>query len=72
MLDVSWTVWTVNPVALVLSMLVIVAIPLGVLRLVFSIGKWKTRMGISPTMATVRSRVSAKPCSERESKLRRT
>jgi hypothetical protein len=39
---------TVNPLALVLSMLVIVTILLGTLRLVFSIGNWKTRMGFLP------------------------
>ena len=60
MLDMSLAAWTVNPLALVLSMLVTVAIALGVLRLVFSIGKWKTKMGILPGVNTLRRRVSAK------------
>jgi hypothetical protein len=36
----------VELLALALSVLVIAAVLLGVLRLVFSIGNWKTRMGI--------------------------
>ena len=44
----------VNPLALVLSILMIVAIPAGVLRLVFSIGNWKTRMGFLPRFKSVR------------------
>src|SRR5688572_11184023 len=39
---------TFNSLAIVLSILMILAIPLGVLRLVFSIGNWKTRMGFLP------------------------
>jgi hypothetical protein len=60
MLDMSLAAWTVNPLALVLSMLVTVAIALGVLRLVFSIGKWKKKMGILPGVNILRRRVSAK------------
>ena len=71
MLDLSWAVWSANLVGLVLSLLVVVAIPLGVVRLVFSIGRWKTRIGISPSIMTARGRARAKPCSERESRLRR-
>ena len=70
MLDMSLAAWTVNPLALVLSMLVTVAIALGVLRLVFSIGKWKKSMGILPSITIVRSRASAKPRSEGECRLR--
>jgi hypothetical protein len=44
----------VNPLAFVLSMLVIAVIPLRALRLVFSIGNWKTRMGILPRFKSVR------------------
>ncbi len=48
---------TVNPPAVVLSMLVIATILLGTLRLVFSIGNWKTRMGILTRLKTARRRV---------------
>ena len=44
----------VNPLAFVLSMLLVAAIFLGVLRLVFSIGNWKTRMGFLPKFKSVR------------------
>ena len=57
MLDRISGFFAVDPLALVLSMLVIAAIPLGVLRLVFSIGNWKTRMGILPGIKTARRRV---------------
>jgi hypothetical protein len=49
---------TFNPLVPVLSILMIVAIPLGVLRLVFSIGNWKTRMGFLPRFESARCRVS--------------
>ena len=68
MLDASLATWTANPLALVFSMLVSVAIALGILRLVFSIGKWKTSMGILPSIRTARSRASAKCCSAPESR----
>ena len=45
---------TVEILALALSMLVIAAVLLGVLRFVFSIGNWKTRMGILREFKTAR------------------
>ena len=48
MWDQSFGFLTVNTLSLVLSMLAIFAIPLGILTLVFGIGKWKTSMGLLP------------------------